>query len=198
MAGSSRTTRALGVVTLEQLLLFVTGALDRVGIPYMVVGSLASTVHGEPRATQDVDIVIDPDRAQLDELLAGLDRSVFYVGSAQAALDRRDMFNVVDTTSGWKVDFIIRKDREFSIVELDRRTEVEVLGIRLFVASPEDTILAKLEWSAASGSDRQLADAAAVVLVSGELLDWDHLHRWADVLGVAERLSQLVDDDVQT
>ena len=185
-------------MTLEQLLLFVTGALDRVGIPYMVVGSLASTVHGEPRATQDVDIVIDPDRAQLDELLARLDRSVFYVGSAQAALDRRDMFNVVDTTSGWKVDFIIRKDREFSIVELDRRTEVEVLGIRLFVASPEDTILAKLEWSAASGSDRQLADAAAVVLVSGELLDWDHLHRWADVLGVAERLSQLVDDDVQT
>jgi len=179
-------------VTLRDLLEMVAGALDSAGIPYMVVGSLASTFHGEPRATQDVDIVIDPQPDQLAALLRSFDADAFYLGDGQQALARRGMFNVIDVTSGWKVDFIVRRDRPFSTTELNRRIDAEVLGIRLSIATAEDTILAKLEWAATSGSERQLADAAAVIAVSGELLDWEHLRHWAENLGVADQLDRAV------
>ena len=90
-------------MNLSELLGWIARTLDEIGIPYMVVGSLASTFHGEPRATQDVDVVIDPSPEQLDDLLLNLDPAVFYVGDVVAALHRRDMFNLVDTTSGWNL-----------------------------------------------------------------------------------------------
>ena len=175
-------------MTLTELLGALSGVLDQIGIPYMIVGSLASAFHGEPRATQDVDVVIDPSIAQLDELMRSFDRASFYVGDGRTALVRRGMFNVVDTTSGWKVDFIIRKDREFSVVELARRLEAQVLGVRVRIAAPEDTVLTKLEWSLISGSDRQVSDAAAIIAVGGADLDWGHLRAWAHHLGVDDLL----------
>lgn len=181
-------------MTLRDLLRTVAGALDRAGVPYMVVGSLASTFHGEPRATQDIDIVIDPQPDQLDDLLRSFDAEIFYVGDAHRALTSRGMFNVIDVASGWKIDFIVRKDRPFSAMEMHRRIEAEVLGVRLFVATAEDTVVAKLEWAAASGSERQLADAAAVIAVSGDALDWDHLWRWADALDLTEHLRRAIAD----
>jgi hypothetical protein len=176
-------------VTLRELLEMVAGALERAGIPYMIVGSLASTFHGEPRATQDVDIVIDPQPDQLAVLLRSFDAERFYVGDGQQALTSRSMFNVIEIAGGWKIDFIVRKDRPFSTTELSRRIDAEVLGIHLSMATAEDTIVAKLEWAATSGSDRQLADAAAVIAVSGDILDWSHLRRWAESLGLAEQLN---------
>lgn len=87
----------------------------------MVAGSLASTHHGEPRTTQDIDLVIDPTEGSLSAFLAGLDQNRFYIGDAQGALARRDQFNIIDVASGWKVDLIIRKDRPFSHSEFARR-----------------------------------------------------------------------------
>ncbi len=184
-------------MTLQDLLEVVTDALQRAEIPYMVVGSLASAFHGEPRATQDIDIVIDPAPEQLDDLLQAFGAGTFYVGDGQAALASRGMFNVIDVTSGWKIDFIVRKDREFSVAEMSRRIEAEVLGVRIFVATAEDTVVAKLEWAAAGGSERQLADAAAVIAVGGDLLDWDHLWRWAAALGLSEHLRKAIADGHQ-
>lgn len=170
----------------------VAGALDDAGIPYMVVGSLASTFHGEPRATQDVDIVIDPQPDQLAVLLDSFDVERFYVGDGHQALASRGMFNVIDVASGWKIDFIVRRERPFSTTELSRRIDAEVLGIHLSMATAEDTIVAKLEWADASGSERQLADAAAVIAVSGDVLDWEHLRRWAEALGLTEHLNRAI------
>ncbi len=184
-------------MTLRDLLKVVTEALDQTDVPYMVVGSLASTFHGEPRATQDIDIVIDPEPEQLADLLRSFDAETFYIGDGQAALSSRSMFNVIDVASGWKIDFIVRKDRAFSAVEMSRRIGAEVLGVHIFVATAEDTVLAKLEWAAASGSERQLADAAAVLAVSGDTLDWHHLQRWADALGLTDHLQRAVGEGHQ-
>jgi len=179
-------------VTLRELLEMAAGVLEGAGIPYMIVGSLASTFHGEPRATQDVDIVIDPQPDQLVELVRSFDAEMFYVGDAQQALASRGMFNVIDIAGGWKIDFIVRRDRPFSTTELSRRIDAEVLGIHLSMATAEDTIVAKLEWAATSGSERQLADAAAVIAVSGDLLDWEHLRRWTEDLGVTDHLIRAI------
>lgn len=154
----------------------------------MIVGSFASTSYGEPRSTQDIDAVIDPDLASLRAWLGGLDQDRWYVGDAETALARRDQFNLVELTSGWKVDLVIRKDRPFSRNELARRRTRPVAGTPMPVAAAEDVVLAKLEWAATSGSERQVADAVSVLVAVGDEVDVEYLRHWADDLGVRDAL----------
>jgi hypothetical protein len=172
-------------VTFATLLAEVIARLDAAGVPYMVTGSLASSYHGEPRATLDVDVVIDPTPASLARLVDDLQGARFYVDrdAARRALDERSQFNVIGPNA-LKVDFIIRKDRPFSVEEFGRRRPADLLGTRGFVVSAEDLVLAKLEWAAGSDSERQLRDAAAIVAVD-DALDEAYINRWADVLGVS-------------
>jgi len=104
------------VTSETEVLANVVRHLERLGIPYMVTGSFASSVHGKPRTTHDADIVIDPTVEALDQLVAGLAASGFYVDRAAAAdaLRTRRHFNVIETTTAFKVDLIVRKDRPFS------------------------------------------------------------------------------------
>jgi hypothetical protein len=152
----------------------------------MVAGSFASTFHGEPRTTQDIDIVIDPSRAALDRLVRSLDPAAFYVSPAAAdeAWRRKGLFNVIDLVSGWKIDLILRKDRPFSVSEFGRRQAARILGVDVFVATAEDTILAKLEWAQAGESERQLRDVIGVIELSGASLDLAYIERWSRDLGV--------------
>jgi hypothetical protein len=171
-----------------RLLQTIVGILDTIGVPHMVVGSFASSVHGEPRTTRDLDLVIDPTREQLDQLLAALDPDQYYVDAevARDALRRRSMFNVIEIDSAWKLDLVIRKARPFSIEELERRTITQILGVEVATATAEDTIIAKLEWAKQGGSDRQLEDVAGILRIRGAALDLAYLERWVDELGVAE------------
>ncbi len=137
---------------LARLLACVVHALDEVGIPHMVSGSVASTRHGQARATQDIDIVIDPLESQIGPLVDLLTRqdpgdAELYVDDAHAAWQHRSQFNVIDPATAWKVDLIVRKDRPYSQVEMERRQPATIEGVSLYVVSPEDSILSKLEWS---------------------------------------------------
>jgi hypothetical protein len=160
--------------------------LDRFGIPHMLAGSFASTYHGDPRTTNDIDLVIDPTREALDGFARGLDPEHFYISpeTARTAFERRGQFNVVFLDSGWKADLILRKDRPFSRSEFQRRQPAEIAGVALFVATAEDTIVAKLEWARAGESERQLRDVVGILEVSGEGLDRDYLARWVAELGL--------------
>lgn len=175
-------------MTLAALLAEIVAALDAAGIPHMIAGSLASTLHGEPRSTQDIDLVIDPTRDQLAVLVDGLDRHRFYVGDAFGAFERRDQFNVIDVTTGWKVDLILRKDRPFSRTEFERRQPAVILGVNTAVGTVEDTILAKLEWAKLGDSDRQRRDATAMISVQRATLDTNYLRHWAGILDLTTGL----------
>ena len=177
----------------HQLLAKIVEALDAAGIKHMVTGSFASTFHGEPRMTRDIDVVIDPDTTSIALFVEQFDTNTFYIDDAIAATARRDMFNVIDLTTGWKVDLIIRKDRPFSAEEFRRRVPTTIGGVSTYVASAEDTILSKLEWSRRSGSERQLRDVVAVIQVQRATLDFDYLNRWATELGVADQLHVALD-----
>jgi hypothetical protein len=176
---------------LEKLL----GLLDRSKIPHMVTGSLASVYHGEPRASRDVDIVIAPTLEQLDSFVE-LARPDFYVSRDEAieALEKRSLFNVVDLETGWKADLVVRKDRSFSLVEFDRRRRVDLHATSLYVVSPEDSILTKLEWAKDSGSEIQRRDALGIAVAQREGLDYDYLRHWAGVLGIGAALEALIRD----
>jgi len=179
-------------VKFADLLVDAVGRLDRAGIDYMLTGSLASTFHGEPRATRDIDLVIDPAPEALDGLVEGLIADGFYVHreAARAALRERTQFNAIGE-AGAKIDFIIRKDRPFSVEEFGRRRRVELLGTSGFVASVEDLIVAKLEWAAMSGSERQLRDVAGMLAVAGDTIDKAYLDRWIAALGLASTWAEV-------
>jgi len=169
-------------------------ALDAAGIPYMIAGSLASSCHGEPRATNDVDLVIDPSGEQLELLLAALGEGCYVSPeAAREALRERSAFNVIDYATGLKADLIVRRERPFSREEFARRRKAALPGTEAFVVSPEDAILSKLEWSRRGGSERQLRDALGVAVVQGPELDREYLRRWARELGVAELLEELLE-----
>jgi len=132
---------------------------------------------------------IDPDRQSLESLLVQFPSDAYYCDreTALSALQNRGMFNVVDLDTGWKVDFIIRKDRSFSRVEFERRQTDELFGVRICVASPEDVILAKLEWAKMSESERQIRDAAGILRIMQHEIDADYLDSWITELGVVRQ-----------
>jgi hypothetical protein len=181
------------MTTQKEFLERLTGLLDKVGIPYMVAGSMSSSLHGRPRATQDADVVIDPAEDQLASLLVLLEQG-YYV-SRDAALDalcHRTMFNVIDLEGGWKADLIIRKDRPFSCQEFDRRRQIDAMGQMLWVVSPEDIILSKLEWMKGRESEVQYSDAFGVAVTQWRTLDLEYLRKWAGQLGVEDMLTRLL------
>ena len=97
------------------------------------------------------------------------------------------MFNVIDMSSGWKFDLILRKNRPFSVSEFKRRTTTSLLGVPVCIATAEDTIVAKLEWSKDSGgSERQRRDVAGILAMNDASLDIDYIERWVKSLGLAE------------
>jgi len=164
--------------------------LDALGIPYMIAGSMASTVHGLPRTTYDADIVIDPAPGVLARLVDQLSEAGFYVNleAARRALSARRQFNAIDAANAFKVDLIIRKERPFSRQELERRQRVQLGEAGLVaLATAEDTVLSKLEWAKEGGrSERQLADVRGILDLNGAALDRVYIERWAKELGVLE------------
>lgn len=159
-------------------------ALDDAAVPYFVTGSFASSAHGVPRSTNDIDIVIAPTRGQLEELMKRLPASEFAAELEDAldALAHHSLFNVVDYGSMWKIDFIFKQPTPFDAARFSRRRVVEIAGVRLYAASPEDILLTKLWWAKLSESERQLTDAVGIVQVQGAGLDLEYVDRWVMAL----------------
>lgn len=173
----------------------VVDRLDASGIPYMATGGVALLAHGEPRFTADADIVIAPDIEALDNFLRQAD-SDWYVSSeaARDALRERGMFNIVETTSGWKADFIVAPDDAFAAMAFARRRPISALGMTLVGISPEDLVLSKLRWASTTDSERQIRDAFGVLAIHRADLDEEYLRSTARGLGVSETLERLLRD----
>jgi hypothetical protein len=187
---------------LQQLL----AVLDKMELPYYVGGSVASSVHGVPRLTMDVDVVVNLREDRVDELAALL-ASEFYADARtiRNALAVGRAFNVIHLQSAYKIDlFPLRKDA-FSRSEFARRkfTEIRSLGeepIECAVASAEDTVLRKLAGYRAGGetSERQWNDLLGVVRVSGAKLDREYMRHWADYLKVGDLLERLLSERLES
>lgn len=176
-------------MTAEDILRRVVSALDRARIPYMLTGSFASSFHGAPRATQDIDIVISPSTDQLRTLVKLLPETEYYVdlGAALDAQQQESQFNVIDFATGWKVDLIVRKSRPFSREEFERRTVVDFKGIRLAITTAEDLLIAKLEWAKLGNSQRQVEDAAGILKLRVAEMDRPYLAKWIQELGLKDQ-----------
>ncbi len=185
-----------------RITLLVTHTLEQLGIPYAVGGSLASSLHGVMRSTLDVDIVADMKLEHIPPLVAALSKE-FYADDEMMrdAIERHSSFNLIHYETAFKVDIFIRKTRAFDQMQLERR-RISVIATdpeqSVYVVSPEDIILAKLEWYRLGGevSDRQWRDVLGVLKTRAGDLDLAYLRQWAGELKVSDLLERVLSDAV--
>ena len=179
--------------------LAVIDVLDELGVRYQIGGSFASSLHGVPRQTNDVDLVVDLDAAAARRLAERLE-STFYLDLDRLlrATTRRSSANLIHLASGVKVDLFVVDRHGFAARELARSVKVALpdQAREVAVKSPEDTVLRKLLWFREGGevSDRQWSDVAGVIAAQGELLDLEYLWRQAAELGVDDLLARHLED----
>lgn len=179
-----------------RITLLVTQTLERLGISYAVGGSLASSLHGVMRSTLDVDIVADMQLDHISPLVEAL-AGEFYADDEMMrdAIEHQSSFNLIHYETAFKVDIFILKSRAFDEMQLKRR-RVSVIATdpeeRVYVTSPEDTVLAKLEWYRMGGevSDRQWRDIIGVLKTRAGELDLEYLRKWGTELHVRDLLER--------
>lgn len=178
----------------------VVHVLERLGVEYLVGGSLASSFHGIPRSTQDADLVADLQQNHVSPLAQAL-RDRFYLdeGGIREAVKRRSSFNLIFLKTMFKVDIFVLKSDPHSREEMRRRKKVmldQAGGESFLVASAEDTVLNKLAWYQLGGevSDRQWHDLLGVLKVRRHDLDLGYLKKWSEDLGVSDLLQKAFHD----
>jgi len=187
---------------IARITLLVAHALEQMGVPYAVGGSLASSLHGVMRSTLDVDIVADMRQEHIQPLVAALSEE-FYVDEEMMrdALRRRSSFNLIHYETAFKVDIFIRKIRPFDQMQLERRKLAVIVADpeqSVYVLSPEDTLLAKLERYRLGGevSERQWRDVLGILQVREGELDLDYVRTWARELQVTDLLERALNEAV--
>jgi hypothetical protein len=174
----------------------VTGVFEKLGIPYLIGGSLASVLHGMVRTTQDSDIVAEMRLEHIQPFVAAL-QNEFYVDDEMIAesIQRNSSFNIIHRETMFKVDVFIPRPRPFlqsQLARAQKQTFAFETEMSAKFASPEDTILSKLEWYRAGGevSDRQWRDVLGVLKIRAGELDLDYLQEWAKELKVTDLLER--------
>ena len=162
----------------------VTAQLEGAGIPYMVTGSMAMNFYAVPRMTRDIDLVIELSARDVDRVTL-LFQQEYYIDRdmVQRAVRDSAMFNMIHNALVVKVDCVVRKETEYRRVEFARRLAVSIVDQQVFIVSPEDLILSKLDWAKESRSQTQLDDVRNL-LRSVQGLDTEYLNQWVDRLGL--------------
>ena len=173
-----------------------TGArLDALGVAWVTGGSIASSVHGEPRSTQDVDMVVGLLDRHVTPFAKAIGRDYYVDADAmRRAVTSGESFNAVHFASAIKVDFFVAGDDPFETERLRSRQRIELPNGVLFVDTAEHTLLRKLEWYRRGGevSERQWRDVQAIARIQGGSLDIKHLRLWAGRLGVMDLLKRVM------
>ena len=181
-----------------EVTLKVTQVLESLGIPYLISGSLASTLYGMVRTTQDSDIVAEMRIEHLQPFVSSL-QGEFYLDDEMIAesIQRHTSFNIIHRETMFKVDVFIPQPRPFlqsQLIRSQKQTFQFETEVSAKFASPEDTILAKLEWYRLGGevSERQWRDILGVLNLQGDRLDFQYLHNWAGRMGIQDLLRRVL------
>lgn len=178
------------------VLSLVTTTLDKLNIRYALVGSFASSIHGLYRSTADIDVLTEIRLEHVGPLHQAL-RDDFYVDelAMRKSIARGQSFNAIHFESVFKVDLFVASDDEFARTQLDRRQLKKLVPggpDEVYVATAEDTVLAKLRWFRAGNeaSQNQWSDVLGILAVARSALDGEYLRVWAERLGVGDLLQK--------
>jgi hypothetical protein len=172
-----------------ELLGHLTDVLERLGLAYLITGSTATIAYGEPRFTNDIDVVVELPEDRVAELCAAFPGPEYYVSppAATLAVRARHQFNILHPGSGLKIDVIVASLSEFDRCRLQRGRRLAVLPDRaVMFASPEDVIVKKMAYYQEGGSEKHLRDIAGVIKIQGDALDRNYIGQWSEKLGLSE------------
>jgi len=173
----------------DELLRRIVTTCDELELPYLITGSIATIFYGEPRFTNDIDVVVELPRLKVEAFVASFPSPEFYLSEERVleAVEEKSQFNVIHPASGLKVDVMIPRGDAFDQSRFARgRALHPAPDLEATFASPEDVIIKKLEYYGQGGSDRHLRDIAGVLQLGGAEIDRNYIRGWADRLGLAE------------
>jgi hypothetical protein len=182
------------------VLVKVVQLLEQRGIKYVLVGSVASSMHGMYRTTADIDFIADIKPARIEPLLEALQDHFYVDGKAMAdAIDQQRSFNAIHFDTVFKIDIFIPRPGDFSMQQLERRELKTLTGDvkqQVYVSTVEDMILAKLRWFRAGGgiSETQWRDVLGMIGASSSELELGYLRQWAQKLGLSDLLDKALAD----
>ncbi len=163
-------------------------------ISYILTGSFACSFWGHPRATHDVDFVVEikpPEKKNFLSLLKKLGNQFEVdLSSAETAIDQHSQFNIFDKETDLKIDFWVAKETEFEKNKFKRRVYAKVFGKKVAIVSAEDLILTKLSWIKVVSSERHFRDCVGILEMQKGKLDENYLVKTAEKLGVVDLLTQ--------
>lgn len=179
----------------REILLRIVSLMEAHKIPYLLTGSFAVSYYGFPRATHDIDFVVEIHRGEKKKILTvlkqlgqGYDYDELLVVKAVENFGQFDVFHL---DSGVKIDFWNRSQNEFELKKFKRSQIIKIGDRQIEAVSPEDLILTKLEWCKEVRSNRHLRDCTGIIKVRPNELDWKHLNLWAKKLGVVKLLAEV-------
>lgn len=173
----------------DDLLRYAVGVLDRLGLRYLVTGSMATIYFGEPRFTNDIDIVVDLPMERVKVFCESFPEVEFYLSeeAVRTAIRQYAQFNIIHPASGLKVDVMIPADTPFNRSRFARHIRVKPAeDYEASFASIEDVILKKMEYYREGGSEKHLRDIAGVLKISGDELDCDYINGWVSRLALED------------
>jgi hypothetical protein len=170
----------------------VTERLERIGIAYMLTGSMAMSFYTKPRMTRDIDLVVSLTAVSASTMVREFSAAYYISAEAiETAIARQSMFNAVHLESAIKVDFVVRKDETYRLKEFERRQRVSTGVFNVWVVSKEDLILSKLFWARDSRSELQLNDVKNLIAAGA---DKPYLKAWVAKLGLQDVWKEIAGD----
>jgi hypothetical protein len=177
----------------SDLLKLLCNHLERIEVRYFITESQATIAYGEPRFTNDIDVVVDLDSSNCDVFCDGFPPEEFYLNreTARQEVARRGMFNIIHPASGLKsrlkIDVIIPSKSSFDQQRFERGVRIPIAeDCSVIFSSPEDIILQNMTWRQTAGAERHLRDINGILKVGGDALDSEYIEQQARELGVTD------------
>jgi len=183
-----------------ELLRWVVETFERLELRYFVTGSMATILYGEPRFTNDIDVVAQLPLSRVEEFIEAFPAGEFYVDDerVRTAISNRSQFNIIHPASGLKIDVMVPRMDRFDYSRFARTRTVEPLrNLSAEFAAPEDVILKKLQYFAEGGSEKHLRDIRGVLRVTGSEIDRGYVETWAEHLGVTELWQRVLEAEAE-
>jgi len=173
----------------SELLRFLAGILERLQLPYFITGSTVTIFYGEPRFTNDIDVVVALPESMVASFCGQFPEEDFYVDeqAVRDAIRHSSQFNIIHPRSGLKIDVMIPQTSEFNRSRFNRARRVRAGGDwDASFASPEDAIIKKMEYFREGGSEKHLRDITGVLRTGGADIDTEYIERWAAALDLLD------------
>jgi hypothetical protein len=173
----------------HELLGYLVRCLEKLNVPYFITGALASIAYGEPRLTNDIDVVAEMNETHVAGLKDCFPEKEFYLDldAIREAIRRRHQFKIIHPASGLKIDVMISKGDAFDSSRFNRIRRMRPLeDTEANFASPEDVIIKKMEYYKEGASEKHIRDVLGMLKISGEMIDLEYISLWARRLNLED------------